>query len=284
MNRRRFTALVLAAAPTVRAAAPPSAPIEAGRTLDLVIGEGFHASDADVRAVLVSAANEIWRHCPNSRWKTPGFSIFHTTDCPINSFDHREDGRIAIGLTSSGTYWSQYAYQFAHEFCHALAGHANDWRATWIRERKANHWLEESICETASLFALKGMGKTWQTAPPYPNWKDYAGALNQYADDRLAASAAAVPEGNSFLEWLRENEPTLRENGTLRDKNNRVARQILPLFEAHPGGWEALTAFNLTKNRKADKSLREHFTDWIAAAPPVQRDFIRKLAAEFGVS
>lgn len=282
LTRRHFTTLLIAASSGGYLTAAQPTPAMAGRRLDFQIGDGFNASEADIKAVLLSAANEIWQHCPNTRWETPGFSIYHASDCPINVFDHREDGRIAIGLTPTGTYWSQYAFQFAHEFCHAIAGHANDWKQTWIKDRKANHWLEESICEAASLFALKGMGKTWQTAPPYPNWRDYAKALTQYAEDRLNAAAATLPEGKPFLDWFRENEVAMRENSTIREKNNVVARQLLPIFEAEPSGWESLSFFNVTSNRKPDKSLNEHFKDWLAATPKAHHGFIHKLSTALG--
>lgn len=138
----------------------PSAPPggEAGRALDFRIGEGFGDAPPDnIRAVIRSAAETIWRHCPDTRWQVPGFFIFQSKDAPITLFDHHADGRIAIGLTTQGTCGAQFAYQFAHELCHALAGRANDWRRPWIREREANHWLEESLCQAASLFAIRAM-------------------------------------------------------------------------------------------------------------------------------
>ena len=61
-----------------------------------------------------------------------------------------------------------------------------------------------------------------------------------------------------------------------------VARQLLPLFEAEPSGWESLSFFNLTPNRKADKTLPEHFKDWLAVSPKAHHGFLRKLAAAFG--
>lgn len=197
-------------------------------------------------------------------------------------FDHRADGRIAIGLTTQGTYWAQFAFQFAHEFCHALAGHSNDWKKLWTKGRKANHWLEESLCETASLFALRAMGASWPVTPPYPNWKSYAGVLTKYAADRIDKAATSLPAGTKFSDWFRENEASMREKGTLREKNNVVATQLLPLLEAQPSGWEAVTFFNLTK-REPEKALAAHFTDWSAVAPLAQRTFIANVAAVFGV-
>lgn len=281
MNRRTFTKSLLLSAAASAFAQDQAA---AGRKLDLTIGEGFRdANPADIRAVLLSAAGEIWKHCPNTRWELPGFFVYRSESNPITLFDHRKDGRVAIGLNTEGRYWSQYAYQFSHEFCHALAGHSNEWRKTWIRERKANHWLEESLCETASLFALRAMAKSWQTTPPYPNWKSYGEKLEAYAADRLKKVAEAKKEGFTFAAWLKENEPAMRENSTDRDKNNIVAAELLPLFEATPSGWESLVSFNRTEKRDAKKSLAKHFADWSAVAPAEQREFIGRVAGVFGI-
>lgn len=186
-SRREVCAFLAATASTASWAQVPES---AGRRLDFRIGDDFGgASAADITAVLRSAGDAIWKHCQNTKWSVPGFFIFHSAESPITVFDHRADGRIAIGLTSQGTLWSQFAYQFSHEFCHALAGHADDWRSTWIRAKKANHWLEESFCETASLFAMRVMAQSWRTDAPYPNWKSYAESLAGYVADRLIPSA-----------------------------------------------------------------------------------------------
>ncbi len=275
--------MLLAAAPGALCAQTPAPPAAAGRRLDFRIGEDFGASEADIRAVLTSASDAIWQHCPGTRWEVPGFFIYHRDESPITNFDHRSDGRIAIGLTSRGNLWSQFAYQFAHEFCHALAGHSNDWRKLWIRGRKANHWLEESLCETASLFAMRAMGVTWKTDPPYPNWKSYANSLTRYAADRIEQAASNLPLGTTFQKWFRENEPAMREKSTLRDKNDVVALQLLPLFEKQPAGWESVTFMNLAR-RDPGKSLATHFADWIAVTPATHHAFVRDLSAVFGIA
>ena len=258
---------------------------KATRELDFRIGDGFgDAKPADIRAVVKSAAEELWRHCPNTHWEVPGFFIYHLAEYPITDYNHHADGRVRIGLTPQGNLWAQFSYQFGHEFCHALAGHSNDWSKPWIREKKANHWLEESLCETASLFVMRAMGKTWQTKPPYPNWKSYSAALTSYAKDRMDNVAKSKPKEFSFSKWFQENEESMRTNSTDRDKNNVVAVELLPLFEAHPAGWETLTTFNLSPNRDPQKTLASHFADWAAASPEAQREFIKKVAGVFGVT
>lgn len=286
--RRSFLkVLLLAAFPGARgmartavAGAPPAA---TGRELVLRIKlDGFGgANEADIKAVLRSAANEIWRHCPSTRFTPPGFEIYHNSKHPITHYQLSGDGYIVIGLAVEGNLWARFAFQFAHEFAHALMDHSNDAMKLWHQPEHANMWLEESICETASLFSLRAMARTWQTKPPYPNWNCYASALDDYATQRLADPAHRLPEGVPFAKWFAGVEPELRRKWT-RDKNSVIARQLLPLFEADPAGWEALPSLKLGA-READKSLAKHLTEWHTNAPAERRAFIASMAAVFGV-
>ena len=281
LSRRTFAGLLLAGlAVRARAASLPAA----GRRLDFeIVGDFGAAPRENIEAVLRSAAESIWRHCPNTRWEVPGFHVYLNQDWPIVLNDHRPDGRIAIGLATQGTYWAQYAFQFAHEFGHALAGHSNDWRRLDIRSPRPHHWLEEALCETASLFALRAMSVTWRTQPPYPNWRSFASALAAYAEERLEETTRALPAGFVFNDWFRAEEASLRADPVQRAKNNRIALHLLPLFEAEPAGWESLTSWNRTPSR-TDSSLADRFTDWAKDAPPAQRGLIGRLGTRFGVA
>lgn len=264
------------------AIAADSKPVDE-RKLDIQLTEGFgEVREADLRAVLVSAADSLWRHCPNTCWKVPGFHVFRSRATPITLHEHRPDGRIVIGLTAQGRHWAQFAFQFAHEFAHALAGHAGDWKMRWIGNHGANQWFEEALCETASLFALRAMSRSWMEQPPYPNWKSYAPALAKYAEERLAQCATVLAAEAPFAPWFAAELESLRKAPTQRDKNLVVARQLLPLFEAQPAGWESLTALNLTPDRDAAKPFDRHLAEWIAAAPESQHDFLANVRSVFG--
>lgn len=280
-TRRQFLHLAAAALPACLVKADE--PQGAGRALDFKISGDFGtASEADIRAVIHSAATEIWKHCPATRWQTRGFFIFPNEGSPITLFDHTADQRVAIGLNCRDTFWAQYAYQFAHEFLHALSGHSNDWRKPQLRSRKPNHWLEESLCEVASLFALRAMAASWKTEPPYPNWKDFGDALHRYAGDRMEATRKEFPDDGDkdFHRWFRSEEKSLRENATQREKNNRIALRLLPLFEKEPAGWESMTFFNLGE-RGPDTTLAEHFLIWRKETPEKLRPFIAGVATIF---
>lgn len=244
--------------------------------------DGFGgASEADIKAVLRSAANEIWQHCPRTRFVPLGFEIYHNDKHPITHYERAKDGYIVIGLAVEGNLWARFAFQFAHEFGHALMDHANDMQKAWHQPVHANKWLEESLCETASLFSLGAMAQTWNTAPPYPNWKSYAAALADYATKRLAEPQHQLPANQTFAAWFTAEEPGLRKRGTERDKNTIIARQLLPLFQAEPDGWESLP-FLMLGARDVNKLLAKHLAEWSNNAPAALRPFITKVAAIFG--
>ena len=48
--------------------------------------------------------------------------------------------------------------QFSHEIGHILCGYREG--------DQSNHWFEETICETAPLFALGKLSEDWKTSHP----------------------------------------------------------------------------------------------------------------------
>lgn len=241
--------------------------------------DGFgKAGPADITAVLQSAGFQLWRYCP--RTQLNGIDVYHRSDHPQIDFELNPSGHIAIGLATQDTYWAQYSFQFAHEFCHALANYSNHQRKMIRRSRNANLWLEESLCETASLFALRAMSREWQTSPPFPAWRTYAPWLNAYVERRLALPEHHLPAGTSFPVWFRSNQAALRQNSDLRDRNTMIAIQLLPLFEAEPHSWETLAFLN-GGSPNANKSLAQHLAEWRSRCPKNLRPFLVRLAAVF---
>jgi hypothetical protein len=238
------------------------------------------ASQADITAVLYSASSELWRYCPGTQ--LDGIDVYHRTDHPQTDFKRTPSGRISIGLSSEDTYWAQYSFQFAHEFCHTLANFGNNPRQSVRYPRTANLWLEESLCETASLFTLRAMSRSWQTAPPFPAWRGYSTAFNAYVVERLARPEHHLPGGMPFLVWFQENQYALRQNPAMRERNTIIAIQLLPIFEAEPSGWETLLFLNRGSS-DANQSLARHLAEWRSRCPKVLRPFISRLAAVFAV-
>jgi hypothetical protein len=255
---------------------------EEKETLDLTVDKnGWGTSPpANVHAVVLAAAREIWRCCPGQLIRP--IYVYHRTDYPMTDFMHDLRGRVRIGIASEDRRWAQMAFQFGHEFCHALAQHSAAAKRSWHPPRHANLWFEESMCEAGSLFVLRRLAIVWRSAPPYPQWQSYSSSMAQYASDRLARTEHQLPEGQSFAEWFRGNESAMRENPVLRAKNVIIARQLLPLFEAEPAGWEALCYLNLGK-REQGKPLRQVFAEWQTASPDRLRPFIARVGKLFDI-
>jgi hypothetical protein len=235
------------------------------------------ASPADIKAVLQSAAGQISRYCP----QLPGIDVYHRSDHPQTDLRRSDEGRIVIGLTARDTHWAQYSFQFAHECCHALIDYSNGDQRVGRHRRYANLWLEESLCETASLFTLRALSRSWSVSPPYAAWRNYAPWFSAYAEERLALPEHHLPAGSSFVVWFRANEPALRQDPTRRDRNTIVAAQLLPIFEKEPRGWGALAFFSRAAN--PNQSLSQQFTKWRSGCPPELQRFVTKLAAVFEV-
>jgi hypothetical protein len=238
------------------------------------------ASPADIEAVLRSTASELLRYCPHTQ--LAGIDVYYRPDHPEINSKRTPGGRIAMVLSARDTHWAQYGFQFAHEFCHALANYASSSRQSIPDTSNANLWFEESLCEMASLFSLRAMSHSWQVSPPYPAFRAYAPWLADYAQQRLALPEHHLPAGTSFAGWFRLHQPVLRKDAGHRDWNAIIAARLLPIFEAEPAGWEAVTFLNRGSPNE-QQSLSDHFAQWRANCPDRLRPFVSKLAAVFGI-
>jgi len=227
------------------------------------------ANLADVRAVLRSAADQLWQHVPDRR-----LDPIHVEPRggPIVLYKRGPGGAYRVRLDTGNLYWAQYAFQFAHEFCHILC--------RYKETEKANKWFEESVCETASLFALRRMAERWKTDPPYPNWRSFAPHLASYAADRL--KKAPLPKGTTLAQWYRTHAEHLRTHACDRPKNEIVAGVLLPMFEAKPARWQAVQYLNAGA-RPEPRTFAEYLSDWRRHCPSVHRPFVEHVAERFGV-
>lgn len=236
-----------------------------------VVTKGFDASKADISAVLSSATRELWKHFPD--YKLEPIVVVRGQKGPITLFDRNDRGEIIVKLDTHKTYWSQYAYQWAHELCHVLTGFRNDGRE--------NKWFEESLCELASLYTMRRMSESWEHDPPYSNWKDYRHSLKNYVD-KIIDSREKIDPGE-LSKFYQKHRETLRGDETKRSLNGAIALALLPLFEQDPSRWEAIRYLNITPAKK-NLSLRDYFSKWHKDAPKKHQPFIADLARMFEVS
>ena len=239
-----------------------------------VEAKGFKAAERDIKAVCDSAARELWRHLEPH--ELGPFVVRRGHEGPFFSFVRNSRGELEILLDTESTYWSQYAYQFAHEFLHLICG---------SRTRDpGNLWFEETLGETASLFALRAMARSWKTRPPYPHWANYRDALRQYADTvALKRARLSSIHGQGLANFYSTHREALRANACDREINGAMALVLLRLFEEKPARWDAVRWLNGPRSRKGD-TFEQHLSKWKRAAPQRHRAFIDRIAGLFGVT
>ena len=231
----------------------------------------------DVKAVLENVAKHICQP-----FRTPVEETLHVVPAPETrrypitcvrraSEDPPVDSPIRILLTARGTKWAKFSYQFSHELCHVLSGYED-------LEGDTNNWFHEAICYLASLFTLRRMAEAWRTEPPYWDWTTYADSLAEYADneDRNYLKETALLPGETLSSWLASHEEELRACRELRAKNAVVARELLPLFEEEPSGWNAVRRFPASKS-----SLRDYLNEWVSEVEADDRPFVERIIQRF---
>ena len=245
-----------------------------------VANEGWGtAVPDDISKLLHSTARQFMRGPESVPW--PDLYVYHAPENPITHYEHRDDSSVRIGLNTCDKYWSQYAYQFAHELVHVIAGHLPV-DTKWQTVQNAVGWLEESICEAGSLFALRAMAEQWRKRAPYPNWTDYGTCLSKYAQDRMDAPEHCISPDSSFPEWLEGHVEALQANPCQRDLNTIVAKQILPVFEERPLAWNAVAYFR-TSQAGPSAQLADHLRGWRGGCPDtVCRRYVGQITVALG--
>ena len=237
----------------------------------VVSGEWGVAQHTDIEKLLSDTASHI-----NGLLRTPWAGEVHVKPAPPSDpkprtlFRYSETGPIVIQLTSQDRRWAQYAYQFAHEFCHVLSGYED-------LKDNPNNWFHETICELASVFTLRRMAERWATHPPYPNWTGYSEHLLEYAAERQKREEVRLPMGTTLPDWLSSHESGLRKDQYQRDKNDLVAYALLPVFEELPAGWNAIRKFPSSSGE-----LHFYLSDWALAADPGDVPLVVRLADMLG--
>lgn len=197
---------------------------------------------------------------------------------PINEYPQvmyrsRNETRYTIKLSARDRYWAQYAYQFAHEFCHVLSNYEQ-------LQKNPNNWFHETICELASVFTLRRMAERWHSDPPAPNWVSFADNLDKYYKEHMSRPETQLSGGVSLQSWLSDNEDTLRvanyREEAERNKQHWVAYQLLPIFEEFPAGWNAIRHLPTSTGY-----LKDYLNEWYSLVDLEDQPFVVRLSNAF---
>lgn len=190
-------------------------------------------------------------------------------------------GEYVVALSARDRRWAQYAYQFAHEFCHILSRFDNkDLEAGRLVAQ--NQWFEETVCELSSVFALRRMAKAWESSPPAPQWRDYASALAEFAEEVLGKTARQEAAQSNLAAWYSRHRDALASDPYQWQHNEVCAQLLLPLFEESAKSWAALAYLN-PQRQSAKETFADYLDAWRRAVPAEHRPFVERLIGTFGL-
>jgi hypothetical protein len=189
---------------------------------------------------------------------------------PRVHYQLEEDGRTRISLSATDHFWCQYAYQFSHEICHIATNYD---RAPRPPQSQPFAWLDETICELATWVTFRGLQRTWRANPMMSGE-----AVRQYREDLISQYKEKV-DRRPFKSWFEEEQGSLRAIPIQREKNAKMAFEIMPEFYENGAGWRAASALN-TWPVDPKTTINEFFADWIKAAPNEAKT-IRLIADKF---
>jgi len=202
-----------------------------------------------------------------SKSDLPPLFVTNSPEGPITLFNRSARGEVIIKLDVRERYWAQMIYQFAHELAHV--------RANFRPDARDNKWFEETLCETASLYALRKLSLTLRD---HPNFDSYRHHLHDYAE-KIIANREKV-DLKTLAAFYQKHETTLRKDATDRPLNGAMAVALLPLFETNPGHWNSLGALNKSPAKK-DLPLSGYFKKWHDDTSAPHRPFIQKVKSHF---
>lgn len=247
--------------------------------IEVVAGGWGGGEPAAIRETLVAVIDQF--PPPAGEGESVSIRVRHRFGGPMINYDRETDGWLVVYLSARDSRVYQYVYQFAHEYCHVLAHfdrklHGDD----IVREQQ---WFEESLCETASLYALQSLATRWCAEQRGSPARDAGEQLAQYLQQLLAEPHRKLAAGRSMADWFDQNQSSLRREPYLRELNELAAAQLLPLFEKEPAGWTALLHLHPSDGAPI-RSFADLLTTWRAAAPPQARPLVDAIQSLFGLA
>jgi hypothetical protein len=251
----------------------------AAQDLDIEIrveGGGWSgANSEEITALLHAVAAELVQHFPE-RQLAP-IVVRHSNRAPVVLYDKGPNGEYLVYLCAHGKDWYQYVYEFAHELAHILSNYE---RHAHSQDARQHQWFEETLCEVASLYALKRVGMKWDNSLPYAHWGMDPEAFRKYAEHFLNEPHRKLPSEMTLASWFDTNRDRLTGNAYVRQHNEVVANLLLPLFEENPEIWEAIDYLNTAP---ASQSFEDYLQAWHDSAPACYQHVIRYTMHLFGI-
>lgn len=150
-------------------------------------------------------------------------------------------GDYLMNISAKDNYWTQYCYQFFHEYCHIRMNYD-------LVSNKKYRWFDESIAELASIFGLLELSKIWNNKLPIFRGNNFYKSIHEYALREIDEIEMPI----NFKNWMKNNLESMEHDEYLREKNSIVAKNLLKLFIENKSMWKLLTFWNKWEKDEQD--------------------------------
>lgn len=239
-------------------------------------GDWGNAHPRDIEAVLTTVADTLLPSFPQHAAER--VSVAYSAAGPSVLLE-KSAGAHRIFLNVRDARWDQFTYQFSHELCHIFTNHEHREIAPGVVARD-HQWFEETLCEAVSLVALERLATRWERTPPHPAWQGYASAFREYAQQLRNEQHRRLAPDENLAQWFAANREALERNPYLRQQNELLALQLLPLLETTPENLEAIGYLNAEPSVPAG-SFATYLESWYSCCPPRHRAFVSQLISLF---
>ena len=223
----------------------------------------------------------------NANWGATSLSAIHGVltsvfEVLVNALDKHPPALIEVGhcpgehflavnhtrpyrmyLSAWNRYWSKYAYQFGNLLSRILTGFDP-------HQEHPYKWLEDSVCEAASLYALHSISRTWVERPPPAVYraKEFAPSHAAYATCIEREYAREAPP--AIEQSLRQRREGLVSGQRRSELVGIVTCDLLELFRNAPELWQDCGAL-ASCDPQQNETLEEYLDAWSRAARSPRR-------------
>ena len=238
--------------------------------IDLLGDNWGNVETAEITEVLNTTASLILPYSSKEDWSR--VRIRNSVSGPMVLHERGDAGEYTILLNTRDRRWCQYVFQFAHELGHILCNYQ--------KEKSSLRWLEESICEVASLFVLQKMEGVWKETSVHELDPLYVAEFTKYFQARI--NMVEEISNEEFKFWWKQRLPSLETNAIHRRTNLIIAKKLLPLFQQSPEvAWKACRMLNQNQP-SSHSSFKDTIYAWSEASKePFHESFVLSLEKVF---
>lgn len=164
--------------------------------------------------------------------------------------------------------YAKLAFQLGHELGHFF-----------VHPHYSNLFIE-AVCTAISFLGLDKLANKWTTAPPFPNWREYAPSFSEYRQKTVGDAVAKVGISDVHLipTWIRRSLASIVDAGCFdRPEEMLCAETIASIMQAHGSHCSAVTRLGAASKPDGKTDI----VSWRSSVSVAEAELVDDLAETF---